>query len=193
MAALDVGTRGSVRHELRSQLRQFTGSCVLVTHDPLDAAAIADRLVIIEAGRVEQQGTLQEVTTRPRTQYVAELMGLNLLSARASGTTLVLANGTTLEGATPVTGDVFVVIAPRSIALYLEQPEGSPRNTWPTRVSAVHLLGDRARVLMGEPVPVAAEITAVALAQLGLTEGAPVWASVKATQIDTYGAGEGAR
>jgi molybdate transport system ATP-binding protein len=188
MAALDAGMRGSMRHQLRLHLRAFSGSCVMVTHDPLDAAAIADRLVIVEAGRMVQQGTLEDVTTRPRTGYVAELMGLNLLRGRASGTSLVLADGTTLETATPSSGDMLAVIAPRDIALYLDPPGGSPRNMWSTRVAEVHLMGDRARVLLDTPIRVAAEITAVALAELGLTDGAPVWASVKATQIDVYGA-----
>ncbi|HEY1988216.1 MAG TPA: ABC transporter ATP-binding protein [Acidimicrobiales bacterium] len=186
MAALDAGIRGSVRHQLRHDLRAFLGSCVMVTHDPLDAAAIADRLFIIEAGRLVQQGTLQEVTSRPRTEYVAQLMGLNLLRGRADGASLVLADGTTLETAGPFAGEMFAVIAPRDIALYLDPPAGSPRNTWSTEVAEVHLLGDRARVLLGAPIRVTAEITAVAIAELGLTEGAPVWASVKATQIDVY-------
>jgi molybdate transport system ATP-binding protein len=186
MAALDAGVRGSVRHQLRHDLRAFRGSCVMVTHDPLDAAAIADRLVIIEAGRLVQQGTLEEVTSRPRTDYVAQLMGLNLIRGRADGASLVMADGTTLETAGPIAGEMFAVIAPRDIALYLAPPGGSPRNTWATRVAEVHLLGDRARVLLDAPIPVTAEITAVAMAELGLTEGAPVWASVKATQIDVY-------
>lgn len=188
MAALDVSTRGSVRHRLRRHLGEFGGSCVLVTHDPLDAAAIADRLVIIEGGQLVQQGTLEAVTTRPRTGYVAQLMGLNLLTGRADGTNLVLADGTTLELADSGDGAMFAVVAPRDIALYLHPPEGSPRNTWATRVSEVHLMGDRVRVLLDAPIHVAAEITAVSLAELGLTEGSPVWASVKATQIDVYGA-----
>lgn len=188
MAALDVSVRGSVRHQLRRHLGEFGGTCIMVTHDPLDAAAIADRLIIIEAGKLVQQGTLREVTTRPRTAYVAELLGLNLLRGRARGTTLTLAEGTTLQIADPNDGDVFAVIAPRDIALYLDAPEGSPRNTWATSVAEVHLMGDRARVLLDGPISVAAEITAVALAELGLTDGAPLWASVKATQLDVYGA-----
>jgi molybdate transport system ATP-binding protein len=187
MAALDVSTRGSVRHQLRRYLREFGGSCVLVTHDPLDAAAIADRLVIVEDGQIVQQGTLEAVTTRPRTTYVAELMGVNLLRGRASGTSLVLTDGPTLELANPADGEMFAVVAPRDIALYLAPPEGSPRNTWVTRVAEVHLMGDRVRVLLDAPIRLAAEITAVSLAELGLTDGSPVWASVKATQIDVYG------
>ncbi|HUD16124.1 MAG TPA: ABC transporter ATP-binding protein [Acidimicrobiales bacterium] len=191
MAALDVSVRGSVRHQLRQHLGEFGGSCIMVTHDPLDAAAIADRLIIIEAGGLVQQGTLREVTTRPRTGYVAELMGLNLLRGRASGTTLSLADGATLQIADPNDGEVFAVIAPRDVALYLDPPEGSPRNTWSAHIAEVHLMGDRARVLLDGPISVAAEITAVALAELGLTDGAPVWVSVKATQIDVYGAASG--
>ncbi len=190
VAALDIGTRGSVRHQLRRHLGAFDGSCVMVTHDPLDAAAVADRLVIVEAGRLVQEGTLEDVATRPRTEYVAQLMGLNLLQGQASGTDFVLKDGTTLETADPATGDIFAVVAPRDIALYLERPEGSPRNAWATRVAEVHFMGDRVRVLLDEPVRVTAEITAASLAELGLTDGAPVWASVKATQIDVYGSGQ---
>jgi molybdate transport system ATP-binding protein len=188
MAALDVGTRGSVRHELRKHVSALTGPCIIVTHDPLDAAAIADRLIIVEGGRVVQQGTLEDETTRPRTEYVAELMGRNLLRGRASGTDMVLGNGMMLQTASRASGDAFAVIMPQDIALYLDPPVGSPRNTWYTRVVRVHLMGDRTRVLLDEPIPVAAEITVVALAELGLTDGTPVWASVKATQIDVFGA-----
>jgi len=186
MAALDISQRGSVRHELRLHLHRFGGSCVLVTHDPLDAAAIADRLVIVEDGAVVQTGTLGAITARPRTRYVAELAGLNLLRGRATGYELVVEGGTALNTASSATGNVFAVIAPRDIALYLDPPTGSPRNTWPTHVDEVHFLGDRARILLDAPIRLAAEITTAALSTLGLTEGAPVWASVKATQIDIW-------
>ncbi len=186
MAALDVTARGAVRHRLRRHLEAFTGACVIVTHDPLDAAALADRLVIIEEGREVQQGSLADVTARPRTKYVAELVGLNLLEGRGDGKRLIVADGFALEIATPTFGRRLAAVAPRSVALYLERPSGSPRNVWQTRVSEVHLTGDRARVLVGEPVRMIAEITAAALAELRLTEGSQVWVSVKATEIDVY-------
>jgi molybdate transport system ATP-binding protein len=188
MAALDASTRPSMRHQLRRHLGAFDGPCVVVTHDPVDAAALADRLVIIEAGRVVQQGTVREVAAHPRTPFVAELMGLNLVRGRAEGTRLVLADGTELQTASEAIGDVFAVIAPRDVALYSSPPGGSPRNTWPTRVVEVHVLGQRVRVLLDAPVRIAAEVTTEAIGELGLVEGVPVWASVKATQIDVYGA-----
>jgi molybdate transport system ATP-binding protein len=186
MAALDVSARGAVRHRLRHHLEAFAGSCVIVTHDPLDAAALADRLVIIEEGRDVQQGTLTDVTSRPQTTYVAELVGLNLVEGESDGTRLEVAGGFVLETASSAFGPQLAAIAPGSVALYLERPSGSPRNVWRTRVAEVHLTGDRARVLVEEPVRMTAEITATALAELRLTEGATVWVSVKATQIDVY-------
>ena len=186
MAALDVDQRGSVRHELRRHLREFGGSCVLVTHDPLDAAAVADRLLIIEHGAVVQEGTLAAVTTRPRTGYVAQLAGLNLLSGRAGGSRLVLDGGETLHINSPVEGEALAVVAPRDVVLSSERPERNPGNVWPTRVAEVNLIGDRARILLEAPLAVTAELTTVSLAELRITEGAPVWAAVEATQIDVY-------
>jgi molybdate transport system ATP-binding protein len=186
LSALDVTTRGSVRHELRHHLRQFAGSCVLVTHDPLDAAVIADRLVVVEAGRVVQQGTLAEITAQPRSPYVADLLGINLVSGQAQGTEVVLADGTVLRTATAASGPVFAVIPSQAISLHRAKPEGSPRNTWRTTVGELHLVGDRARIHLDGPPPLAAEVTPAALVELGLSEGASVWVAVKATQISVY-------
>lgn len=188
MAALDAATRPLMRQQLRRHLGAFDGPTVVVTHDPVDAAALADRLVIVETGRVVQQGTLREVAAHPRTAFVAELMGLNLVRGRADGTRLVLADGTELHTASEATGDVFAVISPRDVALYSSAPGGSPRNSWPTHVDEVHVLGPRVRVLLDAPVRIAAEVTAEAASELGLVAGAMVWASVKATQVNVYDA-----
>ena len=78
LAALDAGARGLVRTELRRHLREFAGCTVLVTHDPLDAMVLADRVVVVEQGRVVQTGPPAQVARAPRTDYVAGLVGLNL-------------------------------------------------------------------------------------------------------------------
>jgi molybdate transport system ATP-binding protein len=187
LSSLDVTTRGSVRHELRHHLRQFAGSCVLVTHDPLDAAVVADRLVVIEQGRAVQAGTLADITARPRSAYVADLLGINLSTGVARGTEVTLADGTVLTTATSASGPVFVVIPSQAIALHTERPLGSPRNTWQTTVGELHLVGDRARVHLLGPPRLAAEVTPASLVQLGISEGATIWVAVKATQIVIYG------
>ena len=93
LAALDARTRLQVRGELRRHLAGYGGAALVVTHDPIDAAVLADRLVVIEHGRVVQQGRPAEVARRPRTDYVARLVGLNLLAGRATGHRVLLPGG----------------------------------------------------------------------------------------------------
>ena len=78
LAALDAGPKSDVRRDLRRHLATFAGVRLLVTHDPVDAYALADRVVILESGRIVQSGTLADVTARPRSRYVADLVGVNL-------------------------------------------------------------------------------------------------------------------
>jgi molybdate transport system ATP-binding protein len=73
-----------VRAQLRSHLDQFTGPVLVITHDPLEAMIMADRLLVIENGRIVQQGTPAQVVAQPATQYVARLVGLNLYPAPLS-------------------------------------------------------------------------------------------------------------
>lgn len=186
LAALDAGTRVEVRRDLRRHLVEFDGPTLLVTHDPVDALVLADRVAVLEAGRVTQSGTIAEVTTRPRSRYVADLIGTNLLSGTADGTVIRCATDLVLATAEPHRGPVFVLIAPAAIALHRSEPEGSPRNRWSGTVEHLELVGDRVRVRLAEPVGLVAEVTTAAVAELALREGDPVWISVKATEVVTY-------
>ena len=186
LAALDQSARGAVRRELRAHLASFPGVRLLVTHDPLDAAALADRLVILEAGRVVQTGTFADVSARPRSSYVAELVGVNLLRGVGHGDHLELPSGATIVVPRAGTGDVLAVFHPRSVALHRDLPTGSPRNVSAGTIGNVELLGDRVRVRIEGPVPLVAEITPAALGELGLEEGSRVWAAVKATDVTVF-------
>lgn len=185
LAALDVATRVEVRRDLRRYLADFAGPAILVTHDPVDALALADRVVIIEAGRVTQEGTLAEVTSRPRTPYVAELLGVNLLVGSGVGHAVEL-DGASVATAQPVEGPTLVLIRPSSVALHLHQPDSSARNQWSMRIGELNLLGERVRVRLVGPFDLVAEVTPEAVAALGLVEGGSVWASVKATDVTAY-------
>ncbi|HWG98583.1 MAG TPA: ABC transporter ATP-binding protein [Pilimelia sp.] len=186
LAALDAQTRLEVRAELRRHLAGHPGATVLVTHDPLDAMVLADRIVVLEDGRVAQQGDPAEITRRPRTPYVARLVGLNLLSGVAAGHTVRLPDGLRLAVAEPVHGPALVAFAPAAVALFRARPDGSPRNLWAATVDGVEAYGDRVRVHLHGPVPATAEVTPAAAAELGLVDGAAVWAAVKATETHAY-------
>ena len=186
LAAVDAAARAELRHVLRAELARYPGDRLIVTHDPIEAAALADRLIVLEEGRITQQGPLVDVTARPRSPWVATMVGLNLLSGVADHTTVRLANGALVATGTAAEGPTFVAIRPNAVALHREPPEGSPRNVWPGEASELYLAGDRARIRISGPVPLIAEVTAAAVAELRLADGGPVWASVKATDIDTY-------
>jgi len=186
LAALDAGTRIGVRRDLRHFLTDYPGSTILVTHDPVDALMLADHVAILEHGRFTQTGTINEVTTRPRSRYVADLIGTNLLHGRADGTTITADSGGTFTSAEAHHGLVFATIPPAAVALHRYEPEGSPRNRWHTCVRHIDLVGDRVRVHLAPPVDLVAEITPAAVVELELREEDPVWASVKATEITAY-------
>ena len=188
LAALDATTRVHVRAELRHRLADFDGARLLVTHDPVDALVLADRLVIIEQGRVVQAGSPREVTARPASRYVADLVGLNLLEGAREGDHGVrLAAGGLLTVADPVPpGPLAVALRPQAIALHRVRPEGSPRNAWEATVRDLEAAGDRIRVALDGPVPAIAEVTATAAADLDLRPGTPLWASVKAVDLSVY-------
>ena len=186
LAALDVGTRGDVRRDLRRHLATFDGVRLLVTHDPVDAYALAERVVIVEAGRIVQAGTLADVTAQPRSRYVANLVGVNLIVGTGRDGAIVTNAGGRIVPADRVEGPAFAVIQPHAIALYNVAPAGSPRNVWAATVTDIDRQADRVRVRLDGDIPLVAEITPAALDDLVLRPGDRVWASVKATEITTY-------
>ena len=182
LSALDATTRVDIRRDLRRHLQAHAGVRVVITHDPLDAAALADRIVVLEAGRLVQQGTLAEITARPRSRYVADLVGTNLLGGRAvSGR--VDAGGVELVVADRVDGHVLLSIPPRAVTLSRSRPESTARNVWPGVIDGIDRSGDRTRVRVLGPVTIVAEVTDAAAADLHLTEGTDVWVAVKATEV----------
>jgi molybdate transport system ATP-binding protein len=186
LAALDAGARAEVRRDLRRHLGSFDGASLLVTHDPVEAMLLADRLLVLEGGRIVQSGSAEELRARPRSSYIAGLVGLNLFRGRADRDGIRLASGATLVAATRASGEVMAVVHPRAVALYRELPQGSPRNVWPGTVAGVDLEGDRVRVSLDGRAPVVAEVTPAAASELGLTDGAEVWISIKAAEVTVY-------
>jgi molybdate transport system ATP-binding protein len=187
MAALDVETRESVRSELDVQLAEFEGCAILVTHDPLDAMLLADRVLVLEGGAVVQDATPTELALQPATPYVAALMGVTLLRGTVHDGRLACDDGGTLLVADhAVSGRVMCVVRPESVTLHRTEPEGSARNVWSGVVSGLQPSHDRVRVTVAAAPGVTAVVTPAAVAELGLTKGTPVWLSMKAVDLAVY-------
>ena len=169
-SGLDVGVATELRLELAEHLRAFAGVTLLVTHDALDAFALATRVLVLDDGCVAQEGAPDEVAARPLTEHVARLVGLN-----------VLRDGTRLRA-----------FRPSAVSISLHPPDGSARLRWAGEVASVSRHGDALRVQVatrtdGEPGPsLIADVTPDAAVELGLAPGRPVWLAVKATAVDEY-------
>ena len=214
LGSLDVTARNRLRRNLAAHLssgRNGGGSAqavplrgagdvprLLITHDPADAFVLADRVHILEHGRLTQSGTPDELRRAPATDYAADLSGINLVRGTARGGEITVASdeSSTAGTASPrspvllhaadttVNGPVLATIHPRAIALHRERPSGSPRNVWRTTAEAVEPLGDITRVLLGSPLPLTADVTPGAAHELLIRPGTSLWASVKATEVD---------
>lgn len=187
LAALDQTTRAHVRHTLRTHLDTFGGVCLIVTHDPVEAVSLADRVLVLDQGLALQDEAPAEVTRHPRSPWVARMLGRNAWPGTAGPEGLALPGGGTLVIAEPLPPgtDALAIIAPEAVSVHRERPTGSPRNVWPGTIREITASGSRLRLLITSPAApdLVAEITPQAAAELGLTDGTRVWTSVKATEV----------
>ncbi|MFD9333979.1 ABC transporter permease [Streptomyces sp. NPDC060028] len=187
LAALDQTTRAHVRHTLRTHLAAFGGVCLIVTHDPVEAVSLADRVLVLSDGQALQDAPPAEVTRHPRSPWVARMLGRNAWPGTASAEGLALAAGGRLvvAEALPEGAQALAIIAPEAVSVHRDRPGGSPRNIWPGTVREITSVGSRLRLLIAsaEAPDLVAEITPEAAADLGITDGTAVWTSVKATEV----------
>jgi molybdate transport system ATP-binding protein len=186
MAALDVAVQPALRQVLRRVLADRTA--IVVTHDPLDALLLADRVVVLESGRVAEEGPSKDVLGRPRSAFAGRLAGLNLVRGTwhdgAVRADALMVHGL-VEGDPPAQGDAAIAaFRPQAVAVYREEVHGSPRNAFPVVVTEVEPRADLIRVHAGD---LAADVTVQAAADLELAEGSRVTFTVKATEVAVYG------
>ena len=177
LSALDAGTRLDVQAELRRHLSDFPGPCLLVTHDALEALVLADRLLVLEDGRIVQEGPPAQVARQPATQYVARLVGLNLW---------LDVPGLDVPGL-DLRGDVLVAVRPPAIAVSSERPAGTDCGlVWPAKVTGLTLLAERVRLSLDGQPPALADVTPEAVADLSLSPGRQVWLAVRGSDLEIY-------
>ena len=163
---LDVSVQMALRIELGRHLRDFPGIGLLVTHDAIDALTLADRVVVLDEGRVVQVGPPAEVAAEPRTSHVARLVGLNLVAD----------------------GDELMAFTPDAVVVSLHEPEGSTRLRWHGPIATLAPHGDAVRLLVHASPDLLADLTPAAATELELAPGREVWLSAKATAVSRYAA-----
>jgi molybdate transport system ATP-binding protein len=186
MAALDVAVLPSLRQTLRRVLEDQT--VLLVTHDPLDALLLADRVVVLESGRVVETGATHMVLSRPRSSFAARLAGVNWVEGSWDGQAVRTPRGRRVhglvDGERPATGaGAIAIFRPQSVAVFPEPVAGSPRNSFDVTITDIEPLGDRIRIHSDD---LNADVTVQAAASLHLEPGVPVTFVVKATEVAVY-------
>jgi molybdate transport system ATP-binding protein len=186
MAALDVAVLPALRQTLRRVLADRTA--IMVTHDPLDALLLADRVVVLSGGRVVEQGPSSEVLSRPRSPFAARLAGLNLVAGTWRDGSVQTAEGLRVHGLVvgepPASGErAIATFRPAAVAVYRDPVAGSPRNAFEVTITEIEPLADLIRVHAG---PLHADVTVQAAAELSLEAGLVVTFSVKAVEVAVY-------
>jgi molybdopterin-binding protein len=164
-----------------------------VTHDPVDALTLADRVVVLERGRVTQAGPVDEIRSAPRSSYAADLVGINLFMGRlepiGDGAAELHVEGGTIvvscpPGTTSSVDDVTAFLQPADVVVYREQPSAaSARNILAGPIRSIADDGQRARIRIDTVPPLIADVTPASVTRLALREGITVWASFKAVEV----------
>ncbi|MEO6056582.1 MAG: ABC transporter ATP-binding protein [Gemmatimonadales bacterium] len=194
LSSLDLQTRRAVRVELRALLRRLPCVTVYVTHSPVEALVFGDQVVVLDGGRVAQAGSREELLRRPRTPFVAELVGTNLFIGRPASGPAPAAAIRTPEGVLAIEessgpGTVFLTVSPREITLFRAPPDGSAQNVFEGAVLEIvpePPAGERVRVVLDTRPLLVAEVTREAIAALSLTVGMRIHAAFKATGVHRY-------
>jgi len=194
MAALDVAVAPALRQLLRKVLRDTGRTALLVTHDLIDAMSLADRVVVLEVGRIVEDGPTRTVLTEPRSSFAARIAGVNLIAGAADEHGLVSDVGLRIQGireSTRVDGEHAVaVFSPAAVAVHLSLPTGSPRNHFLVGISEIEPRGELIRLhaadIAGGTDGLIADITAASAADLDLVPGKQVYFAVKATEVQIY-------
>lgn len=186
MAALDITVVPAMRQVLR---RVLDGrSAVIVTHDVLDALLLADQVIVMEAGRIVEQGPTKDVLSRPRSTFGAGIAGLNLARGVVESDAIRTPSGLLVaglhEGESLTSGaSAVAVFSPGAVSVHRDRPTGSPRNVFQATIRELEPRGSQIRIQTDE---ISADVTAPAVAELDLLPGTEVFLAIKASEVAIY-------
>ena len=193
--ALDPPARQALSDDLERVLRESGASAILTTHDQIDALRLADRVVVMQQGRIVQSGTPSSINNSPANEFVATFVGMeNIFTGTVTGT----GNGqfsVSLDGQNvEIVGDgvsqesVVICIRPEHVTISLTNPDAtaSTRNNVPCTVRKIVSLGLFTKVYLDCGFTLVASITNQSLEHLALQPGRQVFASFKATAVHVF-------
>ncbi len=191
LSALDPETREEVRRELSRLHKQLGTTTIHVTHDFEEAVALADRVAVIDQGRLEQVGTADEVFRRPGSEFVARFVGVrNILRGEVlpdgEGHKHVEIDGTILAVVTDLEGPVHVSIRPEDILLSREPISSSARNCLAGRIVSLADRGAVSYVTVRVPPDLTCLVTRASVEELGLEEGRQIHMAFKASAVHVF-------
>lgn len=190
IAALDVGAAPTLRRVLRQVLADR--AAIIVTHDLLDALVLAQRVVIMDGGKIVESGPTAEVIRHPRTAFTARIAGLNMITGTAEDRAVRQQDGHLVAGIPRTDSDpgepAIAVFSPNAVSVFTEPPHGSPRNAIPVVITELEPRDDQIRVRAetrsGQSLT--ADVTVSAVSELDLYPGSSVYFSVKASAVTIY-------
>lgn len=190
LSALDVKTQDLLRTELAHLIRQEKIPCILVTHYARDVLAVADRVCVIDRGRVIGEGVPEEVIYNPRYGFVTT-ENPNVFAGTVwkteSGAVCVNVGGIDFRTVSSLSGEVTVVIRPEDIILSRERFESSATNLFPGKIcKIVPVSGGEVYVYADIGIPLAVAVTVQSVERLNLHIGDTVILTCKATAVQTY-------
>ncbi|GAB3605622.1 ABC transporter ATP-binding protein [Conyzicola nivalis] len=181
LAALDVAVAPALRRMLR---RVLAGRTVLiVTHDILDAFTLADRVVVLDHGRIVEQGPTRDVLERPRSRFAAGLAALNLLVGVRTERGIRLDDGAEIAGASSLSPGTPAAAAVRPPAVRVSLDEPAEVNRLRGEVLDVEPRGDLVRVRSRH---LAADVAPAVVADLDLAPGSTVWFAFDPAAVQIY-------
>ncbi|NMC89648.1 MAG: ATP-binding cassette domain-containing protein [Methanomicrobiales archaeon] len=190
LSALDATTRDRLRRELKS-IHRTTGTTVIhITHHFEDIFALADRVAVMQNGKIVQTGTPDEVFRRPATEFVAAFTGMENVfygvSRIRSGEATIDLGAITLRTVTTVEGDVCVGIRPEEVIVSREAFESSAINAFSGTVVEIQQNGIFSRLVVDAGLPLVAVLTRQSVARLDLAEGERAHITFKASAVHVF-------
>jgi tungstate transport system ATP-binding protein len=191
-ASVDQPSSELLIEDLQGVLRKTGTTAILATHDRLEALRLSDRIAVMEAGRIAQIGSPEEVMNRPASESIASFVGVETVLAgkvkeRNGSDFVALVSGHEVEAVGDVSpGEaVLLCIRPENVTLStsLTRETTSARNVFPARIEKVTPLGLYQRVTLDCGFPLVSYVTTHSVEGLSLGQGKEVTASFKATAI----------